>query len=70
MAKYNRRSVLTAGAAFAGVSALGFPTVLRAQADKIKIGHLTPLTGFLGALGVRSQRLRAGGKSILLPESP
>src|SRR5215471_4083672 len=55
MAKYNRRSVLTAGAAFAGVSALGFPTVLRAQADKIKIGHLTPLTGFLGALGAYAQ---------------
>src|SRR6516162_10912 len=55
MAKYNRRSVLTAGAAFAGLSALGFPTVLRAQADKIKIGHLTPLTGFLGALGAYAQ---------------
>src|SRR5215475_12633589 len=55
MAKYNRRSVLTAGAAFAGVSALGFPTILRAQADKIKIGHLTPLTGFLGALGAYAQ---------------
>src|SRR6516164_1466296 len=55
MAKYNRRSVLTAGAAFAGLSAHGFPTVLRAQADKIKIGHLTPLTGFLGALGAYAQ---------------
>ena len=30
---------------------LGAPTLLHAQADKIKIGHLTPLTGFLGALG-------------------
>jgi len=35
----------------AGVSALGAPALLYAQADKIKIGHLTPLTGFLGALG-------------------
>jgi branched-chain amino acid transport system substrate-binding protein len=51
MAKFNRRSVLTAGVAFAGASALGFPAVLRAQADKIKIGHHTPLTGFLGVLG-------------------
>jgi branched-chain amino acid transport system substrate-binding protein len=51
MSKHNRRSVLKAGAAFAGVSALGFPAIVHAQADKIKIGHLTPLTGFLGALG-------------------
>src|SRR5262245_53705898 len=55
MAKFNRRSVLTAGAAFAGATALGSPAVLRAQADKMKIGHLTPLTGFLGALGAFAQ---------------
>jgi branched-chain amino acid transport system substrate-binding protein len=30
---------------------LGCPAIVRAQSDKIKIGHLTPLTGFLGALG-------------------
>ena len=30
---------------------LGFPAIVSGQADKIKIGHLTPLTGFLGALG-------------------
>lgn len=47
----NRRSVLQAGAAVAGAYALGFPMIARGQADKIKIGHLTPLTGFLGALG-------------------
>jgi branched-chain amino acid transport system substrate-binding protein len=45
----SRRNVLKAGAASA--LALGFPAIVRAQADKIKIGHLTPLTGFLGALG-------------------
>ena len=28
------------GAAFAGASALGFPAIVRAQAAKIKIGHL------------------------------
>src|ERR1043165_1999018 len=50
----NRRRVLKTGAALAGVSALGFPAILRAQ-DKIKIGHLTPLTGFLGALGTYAQ---------------
>ncbi|MEO6625639.1 MAG: ABC transporter substrate-binding protein, partial [Burkholderiaceae bacterium] len=38
----------------AGVAALGsmgFPAIVHAQSDKIKIGHLTPLTGFLGPLG-------------------
>ena len=46
-----RRSVLKAGAALTGAYALGFPAMVRSQAEKIKIGHLTPLTGFLGALG-------------------
>jgi branched-chain amino acid transport system substrate-binding protein len=46
-----RRSVLKAGAAMAVGTALGFPMLARAQADRIKIGHLTPMTGFLGALG-------------------
>lgn len=42
----SRRRVLQAGA-----SLLAVPTLLQAQTDKIKIGHLTPMTGFLGALG-------------------
>ncbi|MGB8433950.1 MAG: ABC transporter substrate-binding protein [Burkholderiales bacterium] len=46
-----RRSVLKAGATVAGVVALGFPAIVRSQTTKIKIGHLTPMTGFLGALG-------------------
>lgn len=46
-----RRRALKAGAAVAGMSALGLPTLVAAQTEKIKIGHLTPLTGFLGALG-------------------
>ncbi len=45
----NRRDVLKAGAA--GAAALGMPAIVRAQSGAIKIGHLTPLTGFLGALG-------------------
>src|SRR5438094_114161 len=36
-------------AALAG--SLGFPAIVKAQADTIKIGHLTPRTGFLGQLG-------------------
>jgi branched-chain amino acid transport system substrate-binding protein len=55
MTRTTRRTLLKAGAAFAGASAIGFPATVRAQADKIKIGHLTPLTGFLGALGTYAQ---------------
>ena len=51
MTSSNRRTVLKTGAAMAGAFALGFPTIARSQTDKIKIGHLTPMTGFLGALG-------------------
>src|SRR5512136_20839 len=55
VATKTRRSVLQGGVALTGTLALGFPTIVRAQADKIKIGHLTPLTGFLGALGAYAQ---------------
>jgi len=55
MTTSNRRVVLKGGAALAGAAALGFPAIVRAQAEKIKIGHLTPLTGFLGALGAYAQ---------------
>jgi len=51
MRSSNRRTVLKRGAALAGAYALGCPAIAWGQADKIKIGHLTPLTGFLGALG-------------------
>ncbi len=44
-----RRIVLQSG--LAGTAALGFPAIVRAQADAIRIGHLTPRTGFLGPLG-------------------
>jgi branched-chain amino acid transport system substrate-binding protein len=55
MSRYNRRTVLKATAGFAGASALGLPSIVRGQPEKIKIGHLTPLTGFLGALGAYAQ---------------
>jgi len=55
MTSHNRRNVLKTGAAFAGASVIGFPAIVHAQANKIKIGHLTPLTGFLGALGAYAQ---------------
>ena len=46
-----RRGVLKAGAAVAALGTLGFPAISRGQAEAIRIGHLTPLTGFLGPLG-------------------
>ncbi|WP_265303836.1 ABC transporter substrate-binding protein [Verminephrobacter eiseniae] len=50
----SRRRLMTGSAAMAGVAALevlGFPSIVYAQSDKIRIGHLTPRTGFLGPLG-------------------
>src|SRR4051794_23796070 len=55
MTRYSRRTVLKASAAFAGASAIGFPSLVSGQTEKIKIGHLTPLTGLLGALGAYAQ---------------
>ena len=46
-----RRHLLTVGAASAGLLAAGLPLRALAQGEKVRIGHLTPLTGFLGALG-------------------
>jgi branched-chain amino acid transport system substrate-binding protein len=42
-----RRDLLKAGA----IATLGFPALINAQSDAIKIGHLTPRTGFLGQVG-------------------
>jgi branched-chain amino acid transport system substrate-binding protein len=46
----SRRGALRAGAA-ASLAGLAWPALVHSQQDKIRIGHLTPLTGFLGALG-------------------
>ena len=51
MEKTSRRTILKSGAGIAGAAVLGFPAIVHGQSDKIRIGHLTPLTGFLGALG-------------------
>lgn len=52
-----RRTLLKTGAAVAGGAALGWPALSLAQAgNTIKIGHLTPMTGFLGALGEYAQQ--------------
>lgn len=49
IAALSRRQLLQASAL--GTGALAFPAIVKAQSDKIRIGHLTPLTGFLGPLG-------------------
>src|SRR5438477_12248563 len=47
-----RRTLLKTAGSSALVSGISAPAILRAQTtDVIKIGHLTPRTGFLGPLG-------------------
>ncbi len=46
-----RRGFLQAAAGSLAVGGLGFPAVLRAQQPPIRVGHLTPRTGFLAPLG-------------------
>lgn len=47
----SRRHLLKVGATVAAGTAIGFPNIVGAQAAAIRIGHLTPMTGFLGGLG-------------------
>jgi branched-chain amino acid transport system substrate-binding protein len=47
--RMTRRTLLKGAAGSAAIA--GFPAISYGQADAIKIGHLTPRTGFLGTLG-------------------
>src|SRR5262245_66674968 len=47
----SRRTLLKSAAGSALLAGVGMPAIVKAQADAIRIGHLTPLTGFLGPLG-------------------
>ena len=50
--QFTRRGLLKTVGGAALVSGISAPAILRAQtADVIRIGHLTPRTGFLGPLG-------------------
>jgi len=50
--QFTRRGLLRTAGGLALVSGISAPAILRAQtADVIRIGHLTPRTGFLGPLG-------------------
>ncbi|MGZ8273664.1 MAG: ABC transporter substrate-binding protein [Burkholderiaceae bacterium] len=46
-----RRTLIKGVGAAAAAGITGFPFISRAQSDVIRIGHLTPRTGFLGPLG-------------------
>jgi branched-chain amino acid transport system substrate-binding protein len=46
-----RRRFVQGTLAGAAATSLGMPSLSHAQADAIRIGHLTPRTGFLGPLG-------------------
>jgi branched-chain amino acid transport system substrate-binding protein len=46
-----RRTIIKGVGAAAAAGITGFPIISRAQSDVIRIGHLTPRTGFLGPLG-------------------
>ena len=47
----SRRTLIKGAAGSALLAGVGMPAIVKAQADAIRIGHLTPLTGFLGPLG-------------------
>src|SRR5947207_14257241 len=59
-----RRRFIQAASAAAGASALGFPSILRAQAQPIRIGLLTIKTGALASGGIDMER----GLNIFLKE--
>src|SRR5947207_895127 len=63
MAMQRRKFIQAAGAA-AGASALGFPAILRAQAEPIRLGLLTIKTGALASGGIDMER----GLTIFLKE--
>jgi branched-chain amino acid transport system substrate-binding protein len=50
-ARPTRRALLKTAGAAATLSAIGVPAISRGQAETLRIGHLTPRTGFLGQLG-------------------
>jgi branched-chain amino acid transport system substrate-binding protein len=53
---FNRRKFIQATGAGLGVSALGFPAIVRAQSDPIRLGLLTVKTGPLASGGLDMER--------------
>ena len=52
----HRRNVLKAGGVGVALSALSFPTVLRAQSRALKVGVVLPLSGVLSFPGIATRR--------------
>jgi branched-chain amino acid transport system substrate-binding protein len=50
-----RRTLLKSAAGSAALAGVGMPAIVKGQSDAIRIGHLTPITGFLGPLGEYAQ---------------
>jgi branched-chain amino acid transport system substrate-binding protein len=50
-----RRRLLQGTAGVTALAGIGMPAISYGQSDAIRIGHLTPLTGFLGPLGEYAQ---------------
>src|SRR2546421_11206926 len=63
MAMQRRKFIQVAGAA-AGAAAAGFPSIVRAQAEPIRLGLLTIKTGALASGGIDMER----GLTIFLKE--
>jgi branched-chain amino acid transport system substrate-binding protein len=61
---FNRRKFVRAAGATAAASALGFPAIVRSQAQSIRIGLLTIKTGALASGGIDMER----GLTIFLKE--
>ena len=61
---FTRRKFIQAAGAAAGASALGFPAIVRAQSEPIRIGLLTIKTGALASGGIDMER----GLTIFLKE--
>jgi branched-chain amino acid transport system substrate-binding protein len=51
----SRRTLLKGAVGATALVGIGMPAIVKAQADVIRIGHLTPVTGFLGPLGEFAQ---------------
>ena len=47
----SRRKLMHAAGTAGALAAVGFPAIVHSQPDAVRLGHLTPLTGFLGPLG-------------------
>jgi branched-chain amino acid transport system substrate-binding protein len=52
---FTRRTLLKGAAGTTALIGIGMPAIVKGQADVIRIGHLTPVTGFLGPLGEFAQ---------------